>query len=56
MVLHLGGCGRVDGCRNFFCEWGSPSVGALSFFVPPKGGVGVWGFGFSEGVLRALEN
>ena len=30
---------------QFFCEWGSP-VGALSFFVPPRGG-------FSVGVLRA---
>ena len=32
---------------------GGPLVGALSFFVPPQGGVGVWGFGFSVGVLRA---
>ena len=48
MVLHLGGCGRVDGCRNIFCEWGSPGVGALSFFCAPKGGGG-----FSVGVLRA---
>ena len=38
---------------QFFCEWGSPSVGALSFFVPLRGGVRVWGFGFSVGVLRA---
>ena len=37
---------------QFFCEWGSPG-GALSFFVPLRGGVGVWGFGFSVGVLRA---
>ena len=29
---------------------GGPLVGALSFFVP-RGGVGVWGFGFSVGVL-----
>ena len=38
MVLHLGGCGRVDGCRNIFCEWGSPGVGALSFLSPQGGG------------------
>ena len=23
---------------QFFCEWGSPSVGARAFFVPPQGG------------------
>ena len=31
---------------------GGPLVWGPSFFVPPRG-VGVWGFGFSEGVLRA---
>ena len=50
MVLHLGGCGRVDGCRNFFVS-GGPLGGGPLFFVP-QGGVGVWGFGFSVGVLR----
>ena len=35
-----------------FFEWGSPLWGPL-FFVPLRGGVGVWGFGFSVGVLRA---
>ena len=48
MVLHLGGCGRVDGCRNFFVS-GGPLCGGPSFFVPPRGGA-VWGFGFSGGV------
>ena len=36
---------------QFFCEWGSPLWGP-SLFLCPQGGVGVWGFGFSEGVLR----
>ncbi|RUP71036.1 hypothetical protein D8M23_10235 [Rothia sp. HSID18067] len=31
---------------------GGPLCGGPLFFVPP-GGVGVWGFGFSVGVLRA---
>ena len=46
MVLHLGGCGRVDGCRNFFVS-GGPLVWGPSLFLCPQGG------GFSVGVLRA---
>ena len=32
---------------------GGPLVWGPSFFVPLRGGVRVWGFGFSVGVLRA---
>ena len=32
---------------------GGPLCGGPLFFCAPRGGVGVWGFGFSEGVLRA---
>ena len=39
---------------QFFCEWGSPSVGGPSFFVPQGGGVGVWGFGFSVGCAACV--
>ena len=31
---------------------GGPLVWGPSLFLCPQGGVGVWGFGFSEGVLR----
>lgn len=39
---------------QFFCEWGSPLWGP-SLFLCPKGGVGVWGFGFSVGVLGSTQ-
>ena len=34
---------------------GGPLVGALSFFVPPEGGVGVWVFGGVHKKARAIR-
>ena len=37
----------------FFVSGGPLCGGPFFSFCAPKGGVRVWGFGFSEGVLRA---
>ncbi len=42
MVLHLGGCGRVDGCRNIFVS-GGPLVWGPLFLCPEGGSEGVLG-------------
>ena len=34
---------------------GGPLVWGPSLFLCPKGGVGVWGFGFSVGVLGSTQ-